>query len=105
MKVAEVIEKVNNTKYWSLYSFEEDFDLEMVAHGLYVDKHRWYEISTSVYKCEDGYVGVNGVSQLFSEDMSYSDVDCPCIAEEFVPKQVTTYVPANADNITNMLPF
>ena len=31
MKAAEVIEKVNNTKYWSLSSFEEDFDLEMVA--------------------------------------------------------------------------
>jgi hypothetical protein len=46
MKVAEVIEKVNSTKYWSLYSLEEDFDLEAVARDLYVDKHRWYEIST-----------------------------------------------------------
>ena len=56
MKVAEVIEKVNNTEYWSPYSFEEDFNLEVVASGFYVDKHRWYEISTSVYKCEDGVV-------------------------------------------------
>jgi hypothetical protein len=93
MKVAEVIEKVNNTKYWSLYSFEEDFNLEVVASGLYVDKHRWYEISTSVYKCEDGFVGVSGVSQLYSESSDYEDCYYECIAEEFEPKQITTYVP------------
>ena len=95
MKVAEVIEKVNSTKYWSLFSFEEDFDLEIVASGLYVDKHRWYEISTTVYKCEDGFVGVNGVSQLYSECMDYESCYCECIAKEFVPKQTITYVPAN----------
>lgn len=93
MKVAEVIEKVNSKEYWSLYSFEEDFDLEVVASGLYVDKHRWYEISTSVYKCEDGFVGVNGVTQTYSEMMIFKDCFCECHAEEFVPKQVTTYVP------------
>lgn len=93
MKVAEVIEKVTNTEYWSLYSFEEDFNLEVVASGLYVDKHRWYEISTSVYKCEDGYVGVSGVSQLYSESTEYEDCCCECFAEEFEPKQVITYAP------------
>lgn len=97
MKVAEVIKKVNNTKYkyWSLYLFEEDFDLEMVAHGLYVDKHRWYEISTSVYKCEDGFVGVSGVAQTDSEMMDCEDCLCECFAQEFEPKQTTTYVPRN----------
>lgn len=93
MKVAEVIEKVNNTKYWSLYDFEEDFDLEMVAHGLYVDKHRWYEISTAVYKCEDGFVGVSGASQLYSESMGYEDCLCECVAEEFKQVQTIAYVP------------
>lgn len=93
MKVAEVIEKVNSTKYWSLYSFEEDFDLEAVARGLYVDKHRWFETSTSIYKCEDGFVGVNGVTQTYSESMFYEDCLCECCAEEFEPKQTITYVP------------
>lgn len=62
MTVAELIEKVNSTKYWSLCSFEGGFDLEVVARGLYVEKHRRYEISTTVYKCEDGFVGVSSVS-------------------------------------------
>ena len=93
MKVSEVIEKVNSIKYWSLYSFEEDFNLEAVASELNVDKHRWYEISTSVYKCDDGFVGVSGVTQLYAELMDYKDCYCECIAEEFEPKQITTYVP------------
>ena len=93
MKVAEVIEKVNSTKYWSLFDFEEDFDLEIVASGLYVDKHRWYEISTTVYKCEDGFVGVSGVSQLYSESMDYESCFCECVAEEFKPVQTISYVP------------
>lgn len=93
MKVAEVIEKVNSTKYWSLYSFEEDFDLEAVARDLYVDKHRWFETSTSVYKCEDGFVGVSGVAKTYSESMYYEDCLCECIVEEFEPKQTITYVP------------
>lgn len=93
MKVAEVINKVNSTIYWSLFSFEEDFDLEIVASGLYVDKHRWYEISTSVYKCEDGFVGVNGVTQTYSENLSCEDILCKCFAEEFEPKQTIAYVP------------
>lgn len=87
MKVAEVIEKVNSAKYLSLFDFKEDFDLEIVASGLYVDKQRWYETSTEVYKCEDGFVGVSGVSQV------YSDCERECFAEEFEPKQVITYVP------------
>lgn len=92
MKVAEVIEKVNSTKYWSLFDFEEDFNLEIVASGLYIDKHRWYEISTTVYKC-DGFVGVSGVSQLYSESMDYESCFCECVAEEFKPVQTISYVP------------
>lgn len=93
MKVAEVIEKVNNAKYLSLFDVEEDFDLEIVASGLYVDKQRWYETSTEVYKCEDGFVGVSGVSQVYSDYMDCSDCERECFAEEFEPKQVITYVP------------
>lgn len=93
MKVAEVLEKVNNTRYWSIYAFEEDLDLEAVAYGLDVDRHRWYEVSTNVYKCEDGFVGVRGPSHLYSESMEYESCYCECFAEEFEPKLVIAYVP------------
>jgi hypothetical protein len=95
MKVKELVEKVNSTKYWSLYSLEKDFEfnLKIVAHGLYVDKQRWYETSTTVYECEDGFVGVSGISQMYSDYMDYDDCECECFAEEFEQKQVITYVP------------
>lgn len=93
MKVKELVEKVNNAKYRSLFDFGEDFNLEIVASELYVDKHRWYETSTTVYECEDGFVGVNGISQMYSDYMDYDDCECECFAEEFEPKQVITYVP------------
>lgn len=93
MKVKEVIEKVNTNKYWSVFDFEDAFDLKAVAHDLYIDKHRWFETSTSVYKCDDGFVGVNGVTQVYSEMMDYSDCLCECTAEEFKPVQTISYVP------------
>ena len=96
--VAELIESVNSDHIYCIQDFEENYPVECVASNLYMDTHRWYETSTSVYKCSDGYVGVNGVSQLFSEDMSYSDVDCPCIAEEFAPVQSIVYKPKREIN-------
>lgn len=95
MKVKELVEKVNSTKYWSLDSLKEDLEsnLKIVAHGLYVDKQRWYETSTTVYECEDGFVGVSGISHMYSDYMDCEDCFCECFAEEFEPKQVVTYVP------------
>ncbi len=94
MKVKELVEKVNSTKYWSLDLLEEDFEsnLKIVAHDLYVDKQRWYETSTTVCECEDGFVGVSGISQIYSDYMDCEDCFCECFTEEFEPKQVVTYV-------------
>jgi hypothetical protein len=96
--VAELIESVNSDHFYCIQDFATSYNVECVASNLYVDSHRWYETSTSVYKCSDGYVGVNGVSQLFSENMGYSDVDCTCIAEEFVPVQSIVYKPKREIN-------
>ena len=94
MKVTEVIEKCNSENIWSLWEFEEIFpDLKRVASDLDVDRHRWFELATNVYECEDGFVGVNGISEVFSEMMSYSDCDCPCTAAEYEAVQSITYKP------------
>ena len=46
---------------------------KLVEEGLYVDKHRWYETSVSVFKVNDGYLGVTAVTDIFSEQMDVSD--------------------------------
>ena len=44
------------------------------AEGLNVDKHRWYETTLSVYKLEEGLLGVTSVTDLFSEQSSVDDI-------------------------------
>jgi len=79
----EIIEKLNNENIKQhSYDWEEDLpeeflqyfeNAECVDSELYVDKHRWYETSTSVYKIEDKFIGVDAVTDVFSEQMGYSD--------------------------------
>lgn len=95
MKVADVIAKVNSEKYWSLFDFEDNFGLNCIASDINVDRHRWYELSTNIYCCDDGYVGVSGIAQCFNECSSPVDMDCPCYAEEYVPIETVQYVPAS----------
>lgn len=98
MKVADVIEKVNSESFWSLFDFEENFDLRCVASDLNVDRHRWYELSTNVYECDDGFVGVSGIAECYSEMMSPVDCGCSCFAEQYVPIETVQYVPASKAN-------
>lgn len=93
MKVQEVISLCNSNEFYSLYDFEEKCNIESVARNLNIDSHRWYEESTTVYKCDDGFVGVTGVSQLYSESMGYCDCESPCWAKEYKPVQTITYEP------------
>ena len=99
MKVQEFIKLVNGSEepLYSLYMVEEleydhkgDFP-KRVMRGLNPDKHRWYEVSTDIYQCEDGYVGVTGVAKVYSEQMSAVDCDELCSAEEYVQVKTITY--------------
>ncbi|MGN0144124.1 MAG: hypothetical protein ACI398_04025 [Clostridium sp.] len=91
MKVQELIDIINNPNecLYSIYDAENLIcsiigkELECVASNLEIDEHRWYTISTSVYKLEDGFVGITGVSTLKSEGMGWSDCAYPCIASEY----------------------
>lgn len=93
MKVVEVIEKVKANGYWSIYDFDEAFaELEVVEEGIGIDTHRWYETSCSIYKCEDGFVKVRGVSTIFSESMAWEDCGFKCVAEECFPVSSVKYL-------------
>lgn len=105
MKVQEFIDLINERDdlptLYSLHSVEyleselgEDVEFpKVVAKDLYRDDHRWYGLSTNVYQCEDGFVGVRGVSRLFSEQMSWNDVGIRCEAEEYEQIVEVTYKP------------
>ena len=97
MKVKELIDYVNYNEFYSLWDMEDslfnnDKDLpQRVADNLEIDNHRWYEISTSVYKLEDGFVGLRGVSDIYSEYMDAEDCGFRCTASEYIEIPSFTY--------------
>ena len=95
MKVQEVISRVNNGDFNCIFHAEEALprEVEEVANNLNIDEHRWYIITTSVYKCEDGFVGITGPSSLKSESMTWSDTDEWCTAEEYEAVPSIIYKP------------
>lgn len=96
MKVNEIIECVGKNTFYSLFAAEETIQrefgpLKKAADGLDFDEHRWYSITTTVYECEDGYVGVTGCSQLKSEMMSWEDTNEIVTAAEYEAVPTVTY--------------
>jgi hypothetical protein len=94
MKKQELIDKVNNGNYHSIWEIElESHQLEAIENKLNPDEHRWYIVSTNIYKCEDGYVGVTGPSSLKSESMDWEDCYCDVVAEEYEEYTTVSYRP------------
>lgn len=94
MKVQELIKLVNGGKFYSLYEVEDIIptNVEKVASGLELNEHRWYSTAVDVYKCEDGFVGIRGAYQSFSEMQTWKDIDVICGAGEYIEKTTITYV-------------
>ena len=81
MKVKELIDYVNSNEFYSLWDMEDSLfytykDLpQIVAEFLEKEEYRWYDVSVSVYKLEDGFVGVRGISFKY-----------PDILDDYIPK-------------------
>ena len=97
MKVKELIDYVNSNDFYSLWDMEHSLcynfkDLpKRVAENLEKEEYRWYEISTSVYKLEDGFVGIKGVSKIYDENTSSEDCCTKCSASEYIEISSFTY--------------
>ena len=91
MKVKEAIKKIHEEPIYSIYMAYDVIDGELVKRYQDLDAHRWYNTAVRVYKVEDGYVGVWGPFQLFSETMSWKDLNIPCEASEVFPEPSTYY--------------
>lgn len=93
MTKEEIFADVFNGRYLSLATFRESHpDLELVASDLYEDSHRHYSTAVDVYKVEDGFVGIEGVSRSFSEQQELTDIDYPCAAMSMKEVSRPTYV-------------
>lgn len=98
MRVKEFIDYVNHNDFYSLYDVEDSLksylkpSIKKVAENLEPDvRHRWFELSTTVYKLENGFVGVRGVSTVYSEDMEPEDCCVKCTACEYKEIKTVSY--------------
>ena len=97
MKVKELIDYINSNDFHSLWDMENalcsDFLNkglpQLVAENLEKEKYRWYEVSVSVYKLEDGFVGVKGVSFKYTEILN--DYIPKCSASEYIEVKTLIY--------------
>ena len=73
--------------------FASENAYNVVAENLKIDKHRWYEVTTTVLAIEGGFLGIRGVTGLFSESMDYED--CGVNLEFFAMEEmkVVSYKP------------
>lgn len=97
MKVQEAIDIIEESCMYALWMVGDYFgplkECKQVATGLNLDEHRWYSIATDVYECEDGFVGVRGAYQSFSESQTWEDINVLCEAEEYIAVPTVTYKP------------
>ena len=95
MKVKELIDHINSNDFYSLWDMEDALfntykDLaQRVAENLEKEEYRWYKVSVSVYKLEDGFVGVKGVSFKYTEILD--DYLPKCSASEYQEVKTLIY--------------
>lgn len=100
-KMKALIKKLNDLKIiQESYDFVEDlpsdiqekyFPAGSLACELDIDKHRWYETSISVWETELGLIGVRAITNLYSENSSYSDIYYTLKFFEMEPIETITY--------------
>lgn len=96
MKVKETLEKINRGHFTSVWDVEEevlDNTVEKVAGDLEKAPYRRFVVSTNVYKLEDGFIGIRGVTELKSEYMLWSDWHYLTVAFEYEEYTTISYRP------------
>lgn len=64
----------NNGECYNTFSLEDEIGKSPVKENLYIEKHRWYETSISIFECSDGLLGIRLPSELYSESSEWCDL-------------------------------
>jgi hypothetical protein len=71
--------------------YEKYFSSNPLKQELDIDKHRWYETGVSVWKLNEGFLGVRSVTNIYSESSSVEDMFWNLIFFEMEEIQTITY--------------
>lgn len=91
--VADVIEIIEQGKFNNLLAAEDNLpiDVKVIVDAQRIDNHRWYSIAQMIVQCADGYVGIWGAYQSFSEMQSWSDINVICTAGAISKEESAVY--------------
>lgn len=103
-KFSEMLDKLQSLNLSQAGSWEDDLPDNLykeyfsdgyitLGENLNYDRHRWYALSTSVIQVQGGLLGIRGVCDVFSEEMSWSDVGNSYIFFKMKEKTVVSYEP------------
>jgi hypothetical protein len=105
MTTTELINQINNAKItqdtcWDECTLPEEIMQELkkytvLAEELYIEKHRWYETSIIVYALNDEFIGIEYVTDIYSECTEYEDIEHKIYAIPMLASTVTTYTKKN----------
>lgn len=96
-KFEKIIKEINESEAESIHSVEDVCDSfyeakpQLLKSDLDKDEHRWYEITTSVYKVGEWFLGIRGASKLYSESSDWSDLMVDTVAFEMEEIPSVTY--------------
>ena len=103
MNITELIKELNEKQILQTHSINDQKELEFLDDwyeadsGLDIEKHRWYELSTSVFTNEnkESYLGIRHISNQYSQRSSYDDHYHHYEFFEMIPEQTITYIKKN----------
>ena len=90
---ADVIKIIEQGNFRCLWEAENELpeDVKMVVEAQKINNHRWYSTAQMIVKCADGYVGISGAYQSFSEMQTWSDINIICTAGAVSEDEVAIY--------------
>jgi len=96
MKVQEIIDLVNNKHLYSLNDVKNVIGnkaKQVTRQRTNVGNCMPYSTAIDIYKCDNGFVGVWGISQLFSKEETLEDMGVVCQASEYRKEVTVRYWP------------
>jgi len=96
MKVQEIIDLINKEPLYSLNDAKDAIGKkakQVARQSTNAGNCMPYSTDIDIYQCDDGFVGVYGISHLFSKEETLEDMGVVCQASEYIKEVKVWYWP------------
>lgn len=96
MKTQEIIDLINNKPLYSLNDAKDvigEKAKQVTRQRTNAGNCMPYSTDIDIYQCDDGFVGVYGISHLFTKEETLEDMGVVCQASEYIKEVKVWYWP------------